>query len=193
MKLRLLSCVQRSSAFGTESEETETPITKVYILSEVAAPGAAMLTPILPSMSPRALSLALACALVALFIVSASADATITRPHHQHLLGREVRRLQSLRRLASSPSPPPPYETRWFDARLDNFNAHTQPATFRMRYLINTTNFDPSTGVIFFYTGNEGDIELFAANTGLVWECTHSCPVPPHHAHSLPLVRHEFQ
>jgi hypothetical protein len=142
-------------------------------------------------MSPRALPIALACALVALAIVSASADATITRPHHHHLLGREVRRLQSLRRLASSPSPPPPpppYETRWFDARLDNFNAHTQPATFRMRYLINTTNFDPSTGVIFFYTGNEGDIELFAANTGLVWECTHVRLVPPHHAFLLPLV-----
>ena len=139
------------------------------------------------AMSPRALSIALACALVALAVVSVVADAaaTLTRPYHQHLLGREVRRLQNLRRngglaSATSSSSPPPYETRWFDARLDNFNAHTQPATFRMRYLINTTKFDPSTGVIFFYTGNEGDIELFAANTGLVWECTfrsaHHCP-----------------
>ena len=34
-----------------------------------------------------------------------------------------------------------------------------------MRYLINKDNWDSNGGPIFFYCGNEGDIELFAANT----------------------------
>jgi pimeloyl-ACP methyl ester carboxylesterase len=55
---------------------------------------------------------------------------------------------------------------------VDNFNgwASTSAATYQQRYLINDTWWTPGKGPIFFYTGNEGDITLFAANTGLVWE-----------------------
>lgn len=39
------------------------------------------------------------------------------------------------------------------------------------RYLINDTFFkDDRDSPIFFYTGNEGDIEVFAQNTGFMWE-----------------------
>ena len=34
-----------------------------------------------------------------------------------------------------------------------------------MRYLYNTDNWDNNGGPIFFYCGNEGDIETFAANS----------------------------
>lgn len=39
------------------------------------------------------------------------------------------------------------------------------------RYLINDTFWDKKDkSPIFFYTGNEGSIELFAQNTGFMWE-----------------------
>lgn len=38
------------------------------------------------------------------------------------------------------------------------------------RYLINDTYVKDSKSPILFYTGNEGDIELFASNTGFMWE-----------------------
>ncbi|RYY34691.1 hypothetical protein EON62_03065, partial [archaeon] len=60
----------------------------------------------------------------------------------------------------------------WTTAFVDNFNgwASTSTATWQQRYLINDTYWDAPNGPIFFYTGNEGDITLFAQNTGLVWE-----------------------
>lgn len=39
------------------------------------------------------------------------------------------------------------------------------------RYLINDSYWDKNdNSPIFFYTGNEGSIELFAQNTGFMWE-----------------------
>ncbi|KAI3462651.1 hypothetical protein Pfo_019314 [Paulownia fortunei] len=63
------------------------------------------------------------------------------------------------------------YETRYFDQNLDHFSFSDLP-TFRQRYLINTEHWGgpDKLGPIFFYCGNEGDIEWFAANTGFVWE-----------------------
>jgi lysosomal Pro-X carboxypeptidase len=90
----------------------------------------------------------------------------LARPDRQfNLLGRSFRQLQRQNAALN-----PQYETRWFNTRLDHFNAHVLPYEFPMRYLINSTFFDVKNGPVFFYTGNEGDIELFAANTGLVWE-----------------------
>ncbi|CAG9531775.1 unnamed protein product [Cercopithifilaria johnstoni] len=51
---------------------------------------------------------------------------------------------------------------------IDHFSFHNNQ-TFPLRYLINTKNFIPN-GPIFFYTGNEGNIESFARNTGLMWD-----------------------
>ncbi|XP_071449372.1 lysosomal Pro-X carboxypeptidase [Hetaerina americana] len=62
------------------------------------------------------------------------------------------------------------YETKWFSVPVDHFNFATNE-TFKLRYLINDTFWDQkNNGPIFFYTGNEGDIEMFAENTGFMWE-----------------------
>jgi len=64
----------------------------------------------------------------------------------------------------------PGYKTFWFEQTLDHFNLETQPQTFQQRYLVNDTWYDPLEGPIFFYTGNEGDIEEFWDNTGLPFD-----------------------
>lgn len=63
------------------------------------------------------------------------------------------------------------YDTRYFDQNLDHFSFSKLPK-FRQRYLINTDYWaGPSRSApIFFYCGNEGDIEWFASNTGFLWE-----------------------
>jgi hypothetical protein len=68
----------------------------------------------------------------------------------------------------------------WYDAMpLDHFS-FSETRTFSLRYLTNEqywqrpsaeNNWTP--GPILFYTGNEGDITLFAQNTGLMWDL---CP-----------------
>lgn len=64
------------------------------------------------------------------------------------------------------------WQTRFFTQYVDHFNyrGKTSGATFQQKYLINDTWWKPPYGPIFFYTGNEGTIELFAANSGLVWD-----------------------
>jgi len=62
------------------------------------------------------------------------------------------------------------YETKWYDQRVDHFN-FVKNEVFKQRYLINDTYWDQArSGPIFFYTGNEGDIEAFAQNSGFVWD-----------------------
>jgi lysosomal Pro-X carboxypeptidase len=51
---------------------------------------------------------------------------------------------------------------------IDHF-AFTNNATFSMKFLINDTWWQ-SGSPIFFYCGNEGDIETFAANSGFMWD-----------------------
>uniref|UniRef100_U5ET05 Lysosomal Pro-X carboxypeptidase n=1 Tax=Corethrella appendiculata TaxID=1370023 RepID=U5ET05_9DIPT len=61
------------------------------------------------------------------------------------------------------------YEIKFLDVPLDHFS-YVNNTTFKLRYLINNTFAKDDTGPILFYTGNEGDIELFAQNTGFMWE-----------------------
>jgi len=63
------------------------------------------------------------------------------------------------------------YEIKEFQVPLDHFSFLIN-ATFNIRYLYNDTFVDKANArtPIFFYTGNEGDIELFAQNTGFLWE-----------------------
>ncbi|KHN38601.1 Lysosomal Pro-X carboxypeptidase [Glycine soja] len=75
---------------------------------------------------------------------------------------------------ARTHSEPPPqfhYETRCIQQSLDHFSFSELP-TFPQRYLISTEHWvgPRRLGPVFFYSGNEDDIEWFAQNTGVVWE-----------------------
>ena len=51
-----------------------------------------------------------------------------------------------------------------FGLQVDHFSFANQD-TFQQRYLVNDDHWDINGGPIFFYCGNEGDIELFSNNT----------------------------
>jgi len=61
------------------------------------------------------------------------------------------------------------YTTLWYNQTLDHFTFTTQ-IKFRQKYLVNDTYWDRNGGPIFFYTGNEGDIEAFTENSGFMWD-----------------------
>lgn len=59
----------------------------------------------------------------------------------------------------------------WFEQRVDHFGTALPPSgayTWRQRFLTNDAHHDPDNGCIFFYTGNEGDVTLYANNTGIM-------------------------
>ncbi|XP_020292385.1 lysosomal Pro-X carboxypeptidase [Pseudomyrmex gracilis] len=61
------------------------------------------------------------------------------------------------------------YEIKTINMRVDHFSFAVQD-TFELRYLMNDTWRKTNNAPIFFYTGNEGNIEHFAENTGFIWE-----------------------
>ncbi|KAG0721999.1 Lysosomal Pro-X carboxypeptidase [Chionoecetes opilio] len=61
------------------------------------------------------------------------------------------------------------YKTYFTRQRVDHFSFANQD-TFLQRFLINDDHWDSNGGPIFFYAGNEGDITLFAENTGFMWD-----------------------
>ncbi|KAL6870936.1 hypothetical protein ACP4OV_014784 [Aristida adscensionis] len=63
------------------------------------------------------------------------------------------------------------YETRQYRQRLDHFNeAPASYGEFEQRYLVNDSFWGGRAAPIFLYAGNEGNVELFTNNTGLMWE-----------------------
>lgn len=65
------------------------------------------------------------------------------------------------------------YEAKYFTQTLDHFNYQPQSyQTFQQRYLINYKYWGGADKLapIFVYTGNEGDIEWFAQNTGFMFD-----------------------
>ncbi|DAZ97912.1 TPA: hypothetical protein N0F65_007253 [Lagenidium giganteum] len=73
--------------------------------------------------------------------------------------------------------------TRWIEQRIDHFSwlpasaanataSASEPAIYSQRYLINDQFWDAANpkAPVFFYTGNEGDVTLYANHTGLMWE-----------------------
>lgn len=61
------------------------------------------------------------------------------------------------------------YETKWFRQPVDHFSWANQD-TWLQRYLVNRDSCASYNCPILFYTGNEGDIEVFTNNTGFMWE-----------------------
>lgn len=62
------------------------------------------------------------------------------------------------------------YQTKWFEVPLDHFGLGRKE-TFKIKYLENEDYWNKNEyGPIFFYTGNEGQIEAFANYTGFMWE-----------------------
>ncbi|XP_017889844.1 lysosomal Pro-X carboxypeptidase [Ceratina calcarata] len=61
------------------------------------------------------------------------------------------------------------YEIKTIDMPVDHFSFSVSN-TFKLRYLVNNTWQKAENPPIFFYTGNEGNIETFAQNTGFMWE-----------------------
>ncbi len=86
------------------------------------------------------------------------------------------------RRLPSAPLPAPRSThpgsanctTRWFEQPIDHFGWAGTPTgalTYQQRYLTFSDHWrNDSSGMIFFYVGNEGDVGLYADHTGLMWE-----------------------
>lgn len=64
-----------------------------------------------------------------------------------------------------------PYQVKYFDQFIDHFNLVTfGNLTYKQRYLVNDQWWAPGKGPIFFYTGNEGNIEAFWNNSGFIFE-----------------------
>lgn len=61
------------------------------------------------------------------------------------------------------------YETKWFTQKVDHFG-WSNTATYKQRYLVNDRHWCGKNCPILLYAGNEGDIEMFAKNTGFMWE-----------------------
>ena len=59
-------------------------------------------------------------------------------------------------------------EEFFFETEVDHFNAGGHSAKFNIRYLVDATYWDPATGPILFYAGNEGDVWTFFDNSGFM-------------------------
>lgn len=54
----------------------------------------------------------------------------------------------------------------WFSFQIDHFNFNPQfDSKYKQRYIISDAFWKNTSGPIFFYTGNEGDIQWFCENT----------------------------
>uniref|UniRef100_H3GG42 Serine aminopeptidase S33 domain-containing protein n=1 Tax=Phytophthora ramorum TaxID=164328 RepID=H3GG42_PHYRM len=58
-------------------------------------------------------------------------------------------------------------DERFFTQTLDHFDVGAP--TYQQRYFVCDQHFRPG-GVMFFYVGNEADVELYLNHTGLMWE-----------------------
>ncbi|XP_073044271.1 uncharacterized protein [Primulina eburnea] len=81
------------------------------------------------------------------------------------------------------------YTEKFYSQILDHFNYNPHSyQTFQQRYLINEKHWGgaKNNSPIFVYTGNEGDIEWFAQNTGFMFE------IAPRFRALLVFIEHRF-
>lgn len=89
----------------------------------------------------------------------------------------------------SPSSPNELYHEKFFTQVLDHYTFRPQSyKTFQQRYLINDRYWGGAekNAPIFLYTGNEGDIEWFAQNTGFMFD------IAPHFKPLLVFIEHRF-
>jgi hypothetical protein len=60
-------------------------------------------------------------------------------------------------------------QEKFFDAKIDHFNGGNQ-TTYPMRYIIDDKYYNPESGPILFYCGNEGGVWAFYNNSGFMVE-----------------------
>ena len=56
----------------------------------------------------------------------------------------------------------------WFTVPIDHFASNGNSPTFQIRYFVDAEYWDPQTGPIIFYAGNEGRAEGFWDNSGFM-------------------------
>lgn len=61
------------------------------------------------------------------------------------------------------------YKEYKFSTKLDHFAFHNNK-TFEIRYMVADQYWDHDGGPVFFYTGNEDEVENFIVNTGIMWD-----------------------
>ncbi|CBI18675.3 hypothetical protein VitviT2T_016832 [Vitis vinifera] len=89
-------------------------------------------------------------------------------------------------RNAKKPKPKVPFKTQYFPQLLDHFTFTPKSSTiFYQKYLINTQYWTHGAP-IFVYTGNEGDIDWFASNTGFLLD------IAPSFRAMLVFIEHRF-
>lgn len=92
----------------------------------------------------------------------------------------------SLKKKAKNVEQKIPYTVHYFPQILDHFNFHPKSyKIFYQKYLINRKYWHKG-GPIFVYTGNEGDIDWFAANTGFMLD------IAPQFQALLVFIEHRF-
>ncbi|WOK98275.1 hypothetical protein Cni_G06985 [Canna indica] len=83
-----------------------------------------------------------------------------------------------------------PFTTHFFPQQLDHFTFKPQASrVFYQKYLMHATHWDKGpthTAPIFVYTGNEGNIEWFAENTGFMFD------IAPKFRALLVFIEHRF-
>ncbi|XP_037462459.1 lysosomal Pro-X carboxypeptidase-like isoform X2 [Triticum dicoccoides] len=82
-----------------------------------------------------------------------------------------------------------PFTAHYFLQELDHFTFTPNSShLFSQKYLLNDTFWrrKPTTGPLFVYTGNEGDIEWFATNTGFMFD------IAPQFGALLVFIEHRF-
>jgi hypothetical protein len=75
--------------------------------------------------------------------------------------------IANARRTKSSDNTVQPQEF-FLSVPTDHFDAMGKSDEFMMRYLVDDTYWDPETGPLLFYSGNEGDIYSFYDNAGFM-------------------------